>query len=89
MNTLPLSPLPREAAIDVPNPLGIEGIKRGHNGEPLLNAVNAPGAVGIGALAVGDIKYKLQNALLASLLETQEPVYLDFRSAFEQARLLV
>lgn len=70
-------------------PLGIEGIKRGHNGEPLLNAVNAPGAVGIGALAVGDIKYKLQNALLAYLLETDEPVYLDFRAAFERARLLV
>ena len=70
-------------------PLGIEGIKRTHNGEPLLHAVNAPGAVGIGALAIGDIKYKLQNALLASLLSAEEPVYLDFRAAFEQARALV
>ena len=70
-------------------PLGIEGIKRTHNGEPLLHAVNAPGAVGIGSLAIGDIKYKLQNALLVSLLATQEPIYLDFRAAFEQARTLV
>jgi methylene-tetrahydromethanopterin dehydrogenase len=70
-------------------PLGIEGIKRSHNGEPLLHAVNSPGAVGIGALAVGDIKYKLQNALLASLLATETPLYLDFRAAFEQARKLV
>jgi methylene-tetrahydromethanopterin dehydrogenase len=70
-------------------PLGIEGIKRSHNGEPLLYAVNSPGAVGIGALAVGDIKYKLQNALLASLLATETPLYLDFRAAFEQARKLV
>lgn len=70
-------------------PLGIEGIKRSHNGDPLLHAVNAPGAVGIGALAVGDIKYKLQNALLASLLTTETPLYLDFRAAFEQARRLV
>lgn len=70
-------------------PLGIEGIKRSHNGEPLLHAVNSPGAVGIGALAVGDIKYKLQNALLASLLATETPLYLDFRAAFEQARRLV
>lgn len=70
-------------------PLGIEGIKRSHNGDPLLHAVNAQGAVGIGALAVGDIKYKLQNALLASLLTTEIPLYLDFRAAFEQARLLV
>jgi methylene-tetrahydromethanopterin dehydrogenase len=70
-------------------PLGIEGIKRTHNGDPLLHAVNALGAVGIGALAVGDIKYKLQNALLASLLTTETPLYLDFRAAFEQARQLV
>ena len=70
-------------------PLGIEGIKRSHNGEPLIHAVNAPGAVGIGALAVGDVKYRLQNALLASLLDTETPLYLDFRAAFDQARELV
>jgi methylene-tetrahydromethanopterin dehydrogenase len=70
-------------------PLGIEGIKRTHNGEPLIHAVHAPGAVGIGSLAVGDIKYKLQNALLASLLTVKVPVFLDFRAAFEQARALV
>ncbi len=70
-------------------PLGIEGIKRMHNGEPMLHAVNSTSAVGIGALAVGDIKYKLQNALLASLLTTETPLYLDFRAAFDQARTLV
>jgi len=70
-------------------PLGIEGIKRTHDGEPLIHAVNSPGAVGIGSLAVGDIKYKLQNALLASLLTAQTPLYLDFRHAFDEARKLV
>ena len=70
-------------------PLGIEGIKRSHDGEPLLHAVNSPGAVGIGALAVGDIKYKLQHALLGSLLTSETPLYLDFRRAFEEARRLV
>lgn len=70
-------------------PLGIEGIKRMHNGEPLVHAVNSPGAVGIGSLAVGDVKYKLQNALLAQLLTTERPVFLDFRAAFERARELV
>lgn len=70
-------------------PLGIEGIKRMHNGEPLVHAVNSPGAVGIGALAVGDVKYKLQNALLAQLLTAEKPVFLDFRAAFEQAREIV
>jgi methylene-tetrahydromethanopterin dehydrogenase len=67
-------------------PLGIEGIKRNHNGEPMVHAVNSPGAVGIGSLAVGDVKYKLQNALLQQLLSAEKPEFLDFRAAFEKAR---
>lgn len=70
-------------------PLGIEGVKRKHLGEPLIHATRAKGAVGIGALAVGDIKYKLQHLLLQELLESEEPLYLDFRKAFEEARTLV
>ena len=70
-------------------PLGVEGIKRLDNGAPLRCAVNSPGAVGIGALAVGNVKYQLQNRLLAWMLETEKPVYLDFRDAFEKARELV
>ena len=67
-------------------PLGIEGIKRSDMGTPLAHAVNSPGAVGIGALAVGNIKYQLQNAMLKLLLETDQPLYLDFRDAFTKAR---
>lgn len=67
-------------------PLGIEGVKRLHYGEPLVHAVNSPGAVGIGALAIGDVKYKLQNALLGYLLTAEQPVFLDFREAFQRAR---
>ena len=70
-------------------PLGIEGIKLKHFGEPLVHVVNAPGAVGIGALAVGDVKYRLQNRLLALMLSTEKPAYLDFRDAFQRARELV
>lgn len=70
-------------------PLGIEGIKLKHFGEPLVHAVNSPGAVGVGALAVGDIKYKLQNALLGYLLTAEEPVFLDFTEAYRRARDLV
>lgn len=70
-------------------PSGIEGVKRNDLGEPLLHAVNAPGAVGVGALAVGNIKYQLQHALLQGLLEAEQPVYLDFRAAFAKARELV
>lgn len=67
-------------------PLGIEGIKLKHNGEALIHAINSPGAVGIGALAVGNVKYQLQNRLLALLLESERPEYFDFRAAFERAR---
>lgn len=70
-------------------PLGVEGIKRHDNGAPLGLAVNSPNAIGIGALTVGDLKYKLQNRLLALLLETEKPVYLDFRDAFIKAREMV
>jgi methylene-tetrahydromethanopterin dehydrogenase len=70
-------------------PLGIEGIKRNDMGVPLLSAGNCPNAVGIGALAVGNIKYKLQNYLLRLMLETETPVYLDFLDAFVRARELV
>jgi len=77
------------ADINAVPPLGIEGVKRSHYGEPLLNAEQSPGAVGIGALAVGDVKYKLQNKLLRLLLEAEQPLYLDFREAFAKARELV
>jgi len=77
------------ADINAVPPLGIEGIKRSHFGAPLEHAAQSAGAVGIGALAVGDVKYKLQNKLLKLLLETEQPMYLDFREAFARARELV
>lgn len=70
-------------------PLGIEGIMTKDNGSPFPLAVNSPGAVGIGALAIGDIKYQLQHRLLMLLRESEKPCYLDFRQAFEHARTMV
>jgi methylene-tetrahydromethanopterin dehydrogenase len=70
-------------------PLGIEGVKRGDLGMPLLHAINATGAVGVGALAVGNVKYQLQHEMLKLMLETDKPLYLDFRQAFDKARELV
>ncbi len=70
-------------------PLGIEGLELMDKGAPLKHAVNsADGAYGVGALAVGNVKYKLQQALLKLTLETEKPVYLDFREAFKRAREL-
>jgi methylene-tetrahydromethanopterin dehydrogenase len=67
-------------------PLGIEGIKRNDRGVPL---VHAPHAVGVGALAVGNVKYQLQNEMLKLMLETDKPLYLDFRQAFSKAKELL
>ncbi|PHS26400.1 MAG: methylenetetrahydromethanopterin dehydrogenase [Methylophaga sp.] len=70
-------------------PLGVAGIGIMDAGEPLVHAINSEGAVGIGALAVGNIKYQLQQALLEETLNGDKPVYLDFRNAFAGARKLV
>lgn len=70
-------------------PLGIEGIELMDFGAKLIHASNSNDAVGIGALAVGNVKYKLQHELLRQTLENDGPVYLDFRNAFEDARKLV
>ncbi|MGH8584078.1 MAG: NAD(P)-dependent methylenetetrahydromethanopterin dehydrogenase [Gammaproteobacteria bacterium] len=75
------------ADVNAVPPLGIEGIQLKDNGAPLRYA--STGAVGIGALAAGDVKYQLQQALLHAMLESEAPVYLDFRDAFQKARRLV
>jgi len=70
-------------------PLGIAGIGLKDCGAPLLHAGHSPGAVGIGALAVGNVKYHLQQTLLRLMLESEKPAFFDFRHAFERARLVV
>jgi methylene-tetrahydromethanopterin dehydrogenase len=70
-------------------PLGIEGIKRGDSGVPLIHAINTQGAVGVGALAVGNVKYQLQNEMLKLMLKSDKPLYLDFREAYNKARDIV
>lgn len=69
-------------------PLGIEGIKRSDNGVPLVHAKHSKGAVGVGALAIGNVKYQLQNILLKLMVETDKPLYLDFRDAYARARVM-
>ncbi|MEE9412300.1 MAG: hypothetical protein V3V22_04530 [Methylococcales bacterium] len=51
-------------------------------------AVNTSNAVGIGALAIGDLKYKTQKDLLGELVTLDDPVYYDCRDAFDRARKL-
>jgi len=65
-------------------PEGIEGVGVMDDGVPIPGIAN--GAVGIGALAVGNVKYQTQHLLLKRMFEGGKPEYLDFNSAFEVAR---
>lgn len=46
-------------------------------------------AIGVGALAVGDIKYKVHTGLLEKMYESEQPVYLAHEESFAYARTLV
>lgn len=70
------------ADVNAVPPAGIEGLKVNANGEPL----NATNAVGIGALSIGNIKYKTQAGLFEQMIKAKKPVIYDFRDAFTLAR---
>lgn len=79
------APLLKVAAdVNAVPPSGIAGLDAFHRGNPIEGSLS--GAVGVGALAIGNIKYKTQSALLARMRETDHPVYLSFDDAFELAR---
>ncbi len=77
------------ADVNAVPPAGIKGIERNHFAEPMEFAVNSPKALGIGSLAIGDIKYKTQKELMRDLVKFDDPVYYDFRAAFDRAHKLV
>ncbi len=72
------------ADVNAVPPSGIAGLDPFMDGEPIKGSSN--NAVGIGALAIGNIKYQAQNRLLKRMLDTKQPVYLNFEDAFEVAR---
>jgi methylene-tetrahydromethanopterin dehydrogenase len=70
------------ADVNAVPPSGAEGVGVMADGEP----IEGTNAVGLGALAIGNVKYQVQNLLFKKMLEGQSHVYLDFLSAFELAR---
>jgi methylene-tetrahydromethanopterin dehydrogenase len=66
-------------------PSGAEGVGVNDNGTPI------PGtsAVSIGALAVGNVKYRTESGLFKMMIESEKPLYLDFRDAYALAQKLV
>lgn len=65
-------------------PEGIAGLGVMDNGAVL--EATPTGALGIGALAVGNVKYQTQRALLQQMLDADKPVYLGFSEALAVAR---
>ncbi|MGZ8161427.1 MAG: NAD(P)-dependent methylenetetrahydromethanopterin dehydrogenase [Methylobacter sp.] len=72
------------ADVNAVPPSGIAGVDAFHSGTPIQGS--SSGAVGIGALAIGNIKYQAQNLLLKKMINSDKPLYLHFEHAFEVAR---
>ncbi len=72
------------ADVNAVPPAGVEGVDAGDNGKPLAAASGK--AIGIGALAIGNIKYQTQRGLLEQMLGSEKAVYLDLQDAYMVAR---
>jgi methylene-tetrahydromethanopterin dehydrogenase len=72
------------ADVNAVPPSGVEGIGAMDDGTPL--AAKSGKAVGIGALAIGNIKYQAQRGLFEAMLKADAPLYLDLRDALNEAR---
>ncbi len=72
------------ADVNAVPPAGIANLDPFHDGTPIEGSKS--GAVGIGALAIGNVKYQAQNRLLKKMIETDKAIYLNFEDAFELAR---
>ena len=73
------------ADVNAVPPAGIEGLGAQDDGVPLKGS----SGIGIGPLAIGGIKYKVEAGLFRKMIETDKPLFLDFRDAFPLARDLV
>ena len=72
------------ADVNAVPPAGIEGMDMMANGVEL----KPNGALGIGPLAIGNIKYKTESGLFQKMIAASKLVRFDFRDAFTLAREL-
>jgi methylene-tetrahydromethanopterin dehydrogenase len=72
------------ADVNAVPPSGVEGLDMMANGTELT----AHGTLGIGPLAIGNIKYKTESGLFQRMIAATKPVTFDFRDAFRLAREL-
>jgi methylene-tetrahydromethanopterin dehydrogenase len=70
------------ADVNAVPPEGIAGVGVMDDAKPLAGT----GAVGIGALAVGNVKYQTQHRMLVQMQQSEKPLSLSFTEAFAVAR---
>lgn len=74
------------ADVNAVPPAGVEGIDPNDNGAGLAGL---PDTAGIGALTIGNIKYKVQHSLFERMLNSDRALLLDFPDAYQLALELV
>ncbi len=74
------------ADVNAVPPSGIYGLDVMGACEPIEGSKNA---FGIGALAIGNVKYQTQHRLLQEMHDREEPIFIHFERAFEIAREIV
>jgi methylene-tetrahydromethanopterin dehydrogenase len=72
------------ADVNAVPPTGVEGLDMSANGVSL----NSRGTLGIGPLAIGNVKYKTESGLFGKMIGAEKPVRFDFRDAYQLAREL-
>jgi methylene-tetrahydromethanopterin dehydrogenase len=72
------------ADVNAVPPAGVEGLDMQANGVE----ITPHGVLGLGPLAIGNIKYKTEAGLFQKMIAASKPVHLDFREAFTLAREL-
>ena len=72
------------ADVNAVPPSGVAGLDAMQDCKELTASLS--GALGIGALAIGQVKYQAQSKLLKKMVTSEQPVFLDFNDALEFAR---
>jgi methylene-tetrahydromethanopterin dehydrogenase len=72
------------ADVNAVPPAGIAGVDAFQNGTPITGSNS--GAIGLGAMAIGNVKYQVQNLILKKMINSEKPELLHFEHAFAMAR---
>lgn len=72
------------ADVNAVPPPGVEGMELFMDGAPLAGS----NVLGVGPLAIGDIKYKCESGLFKQMLDADKPQAYDFRHAYAMAKKL-